>query len=216
MSALVKRELTCIARTPAFSIALGVHLSLLGGFLVLWSEGMPVLPGATVYDQLLLVQSALLSAILPWVVARCGTGERGDDIVVLGATTASAPFHVLLAQCIGRFLALTIFVSTALPFALLAAEMSGGSRLHVLSDLLASFVLCAAASVVTSWCILACRGRLSGWLFATGVTIGLWWASHLTPVVPDAWLFITIAAVCIGDLAMRADSRFRYLSEDVA
>lgn len=210
------RELTTVARTPAFAIGLGVQAALLAGFLLIWGDGMPVLPGATAYDQLLIVQSALLSVLLPWVVARCGTGDSRDDLVLLGAVTASAPSRMLLGLAAGRVVALGLVVFSAMPFWILATQMSGMTIRRAAPDIATLLSLCTAAALATTWCTLACRERLSGWLFATIFTAALWWLSRISALVPDAVLFIAVTAVWLSDVALRADARFRYLSEETA
>lgn len=216
MTPFLLRELTTVARTPAFAIALALQSALLAAFLLVWSDGMPGLPGQTVYEQLLLVQSSVTAVLLPWVVARCGTSESRDDLVLLGAATVSTPSRMLLGQAAGRTVALALVVLSTLPFHMLATQMSGVAITRVVADMATLLSLCAAVALGASSCMLACRSRLNGWLLATTFTAALWWLSRTSAIVPDAILFSAVALLLAGEVALRADERLRYLSEETA
>jgi hypothetical protein len=213
MRPFVWRELTIVVRRPAFAAAAAVHAGLLFAFLLLWGEGMPILPGTNVYEQLSFLQGALLVALLPWASARCAAAERGDALVMLAALTATRPSRVLMGQCIGRFAALSTILAAGVPALLLAQQMSAVPGMHVTLGLLPPVLLCGAVSLLTSWFMLANPSRLTGWLWATACVIGLSSLARFTGLISEPVIFAVAALLAFADLMTRADSRFRHLSE---
>jgi hypothetical protein len=207
------RELGSMGRSRAFVVSVGVHAAVLTAFLLLWGGGMPVLPGANVYEQLLVVQRALLAVLLPWIAVRCASAARGNELVVLAAATATPPSRVLLGQSAGRFAALAAVVIVGLPLAIVAQQASAIPLGHVASDLVALLGLCAAVSLMTSWSMLACRSRVAAWVWASALALVTWWVLPMAGAAA-LWLFPAATGVGAAALAVLADSRFRYLSDE--
>lgn len=205
------RELVAVGRSRALAVSIGVHGSVLTAFLLLWGGGMPVLPGANVYEQLLVLQRALLVILLPWLAVRCAAAARGNELVMLAAAAATPPSRVLLGQCVGRFAALAVVVIAGLPLALVAQQASALPLARAASDLLPLFALCAAASLITSWSILACRSRVAAWIGASSFVLLLTWIAAAGAVA--WWLLPPAIGLGAAALAVVADSRFRYLSD---
>lgn len=206
-------EIGAITRTGAFAAALAVHVLVLGTFLLVWGGGMPVLPGDTVFDQLLLVQGGLLSVLLPWTASRCGTAERGNDLVMLAAATATPPSRMALAQAAGRCAALALVVGAGLPMVVVAQQASAVPFVRIVSGLVPALGLCAVAGVAAGWAALAISGRIGEWLAATGVVVGLCWVAPPTSGAA-MWIFAALAVMGAAFLAARADDRLRFLSEE--
>lgn len=211
------RELMSVGRSGALAVSVGVHVSVLTMFLLLWGGGMPVLPGANVYEQLLVVQRALLAVLLPWTAIRCAAAARGNDLVVLAAATATPPSRVLLGQCAGRFAALAAVVMVGVPPAIVAQQASASPLARLASDALPLLGLCAAASVIASWSMLTCRSRVAAWVWASGLGLLLWRIISLAgdAAGPATWSVVAaVTGIGAAALAAVADSRFRYLSDE--
>jgi hypothetical protein len=204
------RELTAVARSAALPASIAVHVSVATAFLLLWGGGMPVLAGANVYEQLLLIQRALLAVLLPWTAIRCGAATRGDDLVMLAAVTATSPSRVLLAQWAGRFAALAAVVVVGLPPAIVAQQASALPLMRIASDVLPLLGLCAMASLVVSWSMLAFRSRVTAWVWASAVVGVISWSA----AGPMAWwTIVALTGIGAAALIFVAESRFRYLSD---
>jgi hypothetical protein len=161
-----------------------------------------------VYEQLLDVQRALLAVLLPWTAVRCAAAARGNELVILAAAAAARPSRVLLGQCAGRFAALAAIVMVGLPPAIVARQASALPLGRVASDLLPLLGLCAAASVASTWSMLACRSRVAAWVWSSVLVLVLAWAA-------GPWLASAASVVGAGALGLLADTRFRYLSDEV-
>jgi hypothetical protein len=208
------RELGAVGRSRALAVSVAVHVSVLSAFLLLWGGGMPVLPGANVYEQLLLVQRALLAVLLPWTAVRCAAAARGNQLVMLAAATATPPSRVLLGQCAGRCAALAAVVIVGLPPAIVAQQASALPIARIASDALPLLGLCAAASLVASWSMIACRSRVAAWVGASGFVVLITVAA--SGAGPAAWwMCAALLGVGVAVLAAAADSRFQYLSDEV-
>jgi hypothetical protein len=207
------RELGAVARSRILCVAVAVHVSVLAAFLLLWGGGMPVLTGSNVYEQLLVVQRALLAILLPWTAIRCAAAARGDDLVLLAAATATPPSRVLLGQCAGRFAALSAVVTAGLPAAIVAQQASAVPLARMTADVLPLLGVCAVTSLIASASMLACRSRVAAWMWASGLVLAVGW---LLPLAGNAvpWLAPAVIGGGGAALAMLADSRYRYLSDE--
>ncbi len=214
MAALFLREVTAGTRTRAFAAALGVHAALLAAFVVLWSGGVPLLPGSNLYEQQRLVDAVLLLSLLPWVVARCGADERGDRLVAISAFTATRPSRILLARFLARTSAALAVGLAGLPLMIAAQQISAvplGSVARDLLPLTGLAMLASAASLV--WSLLS-SGVILAWAFATASTVlvAIWTGrSCRRPVA--AIVLAAFAVAAIASCMARADTSIRYLSE---
>jgi len=214
MRAVVARELAVIARRPALTIALCAYVGLLVGFLLTWSQGVPLLPGATLYDQQRLVDWMLITVMLPWVAVRCTAPDGRDRLASTSALTALRPSSIVLGKIAGLTGVLALFVCAGLPAVFLAQQMSAVPAIDAARDTAALFGAAAliAASTV-SW-TLAVDGRLAAWIGATfSVGLVLWalwqWAGPSTAGIGAALLAAALTLWTAG----ASDRSLRYCHE---
>jgi hypothetical protein len=218
MRPIFTREIMVMSRRAPFGVATCTYVGLLVGFVVVWRDGVPVLPGTSVSEQLALVQGVLLIFFLPWIAVRCMAAERGDDFVRLSARSAVQPGRLLLAKMAAAFTALAFVVLSGLPIALLAKQMSAVPISAVMRNEAALLTFSAATCVLSVCWHQACRNRLAGWMAATG-SMGV-----IFLIARQAWpdalgaaaAFASVAIVGAVSCARRAESSLRYLSEEVA
>ena len=211
---LVLREITFGTRTRAFAAALGAHAGLLTAFVMLWSGGVPLLPGGNLYEQQRLVDAAILVVILPWVASRCGADERGDRLVMISALAATRPSRILLARFAARTCASFVVGLAGLPLMVAAQQMSAVPFGRVAFDLLPLVALALLASAASLWWSLQSRGVILAWAGATVstvlVTVG---AARSVPGSAAPLVVAVLAAVAVASCVARADTTLRYLSE---
>lgn len=217
MGALIVREVDVMARRPAFAAAIAVHVGVLALFVLGWGDGVGVslLPGFSFYEQLRLVQAALLALLLPWTAARCMAQERGDDLVLLSALTAIRPSRLLAARAGAVLAGLILVVASGIPIALIAQRMSASGTPRLIRD---EGVMISIAMMAWA-CVLWARHRsphaLRGWLGAALSTVAAVAAARMA--IPSAVLAAGALAVTGGGavllLVARADVALRYLSE---
>ncbi len=220
MRGLLSRELDAIAGTGAFVVALAGHATLLSAFVFAWGDGsgLPIFPDRTFYQQLRLVQAAALCVLLPWTAARCAAAERGNELVMLAALTALKPSRVIAARALALIVGLGLVTLGGAPVALIGLRMSAGDASRFVRDEAALLALAAiTCGIVIAWRHLI-RDRVLGWVAATVSTIGA--AVIVRVLFPSvavaATLLATAGTALIIVLLLRADTSFRYLSEDVA
>ena len=212
--AVFVRDMTIALRTRAFAAALGVHAALLAAFIVLWDGGVPMLPGANLYEQQRLVQSIVLICLLPWAATRCAPSERGDAMVQLSAIAADRPSRIVTAQVVARVVLLAAIVLGGFPLMLVALDLAAQPFSRALADLVPGVGLVAVASSSSVWWTLAHPDRLTAWLGATLSTIAavavggmLFPAGTVTAVL----VLVSVAGAAVA--ASRANVSLRYLSE---
>ena len=214
IGALLLREITVGTRTRAFAAALAVHAGLLAAFVMLWSGGVPLLPGGNLYEQQRLVDAAILLGILPWVASRCGADERGDRLVMISALAATRPSRILLARFVARTCACIVVGLAGLPLMVAAQQMSAVPFGRVAFDLLPLVALALLASAASLWWSLQSRGVIVAWVCATAstalVAVG---AARSVPGEGAPLVVAVLAAVAVASCAARADTTLRYLSE---
>ncbi len=214
MPALFLREVTVGTRTRAFAAALGVHAALLAAFVVLWSGGVPLLPGSNLYEQQRLVDAVILLALLPWVAARCGAEERGDGLVVMSALTATRPSRILLARFFARTCAALAVGLAGIPLMIAAQQMSAVPLGRIAIDLLPLAALAMLASAASLWGNLLSPGVILAWTFATASTaLVTVWTGRAVPAPVLPLVLAMLAAVATASCMARADTTLRYLSE---
>ena len=208
------RDTTIGMRTRAFAAALAVHAALLAAFILLWDGGVPMLPGANVYEQQRLVQGILLACLLPWAAVRCAPSDRGDEMVLLSAFAAERPSRIVTAQFAARLVLLTTVVLGGLPLMLIAHDLAAESLVRVAADLAPSLGLAVVASASSLWWTLIHPDRLVSWLGATASTIAtVALVGVLFPPGMKAAGLLATGAAGVAIVAGRANLSFRYLSE---
>jgi hypothetical protein len=214
IGALLLREFTVGTRTKAFAAALAVHAGLLAAFVMLWSGGVPLLPGGNLYEQQRLVDAAILLVILPWVASRCGADERGDRLVMMSALAAVRPSRILLARFIARTCACVAVGLAGLPLMVAAQQMSAVPFGRVAFDLLPLVALALLASAASLWWSLQSRGVILAWACATASTVLITAAAARSLPRGVAPLAVAVlAGVAVASCVARADTTLRYLSE---
>ena len=214
IAAMLARDVTIGMRTAAFAAALATHAALLAAFIVLWGGGVPTLPGANLYEQQRLVQTALLACLLPWAAARCGPGHRGDDMVLLSALAAARPSRIVRAQFAALFALLAAVGVSGLPLMLLAAQMAAVPLQTVLVDLLPVLGIAALAAAAAVVWTSGQADSLAAWLGATASSVLI--VAALAIVVPRGTGTLGLFAIGLtgtAACASRADVSRRYLSE---
>jgi hypothetical protein len=219
MRALLMREALVVARRPAVVSIVVIYSGLLALFLSAWGgQRVPMLPGATVYAQLQLLQSALLIVVMPWAAARTVATERADDLVRLSAILALPPSRVIIARLLAAAIAPALVVAGALPVALVAQQMSAVPASRALADQMTLLTFALPAAVVTVWWMQISSDRLLGWLGATASAMLLVTVSRF--VFPGEVTAAVVSAACAiaggAILASRADLWWRHLRGESA
>ncbi|HEX3646306.1 MAG TPA: hypothetical protein VHT95_11915 [Vicinamibacterales bacterium] len=219
MRAMLIREALVVARRPAVVSIVVVYSGLLALFLSAWGgQRVPMLPGATVYAQLQLLQCALLIVVMPWAAARTVATERADDLVRLSAILAIPPSRVIIARLLAAAIAPALVVAGALPVALIAQQMSAVPVSRALADQITLLTFALPAAVVAVWWMQISSDRLLGWLGATASTMLLVTVARF--VFPGALTAAVVAAACAmaggAMLASRADLWWRHLRGESA
>jgi hypothetical protein len=214
MRALLIREALVVARRPALVGIVIIYSGLLALFLAAWGgHRVPMLPGATIYAQLYLLQSVLLIAVMPWAAARVVATERADDLVRLSAILALPPSYLVIARLVAAAIAPALVVAGALPVALIAQQMSAVPAAGAFADQFTLLTFALPAAVVTVWWMQISNDRLLGWLGATASAILL--VATLRSVFPVAATAAIVAGACAiaggAVLASRADVWWRHL-----
>lgn len=171
MTALLWRELTIATRTTAFAAAVGLHSLILVLFIVLWGDGVPLLPGDGLYGQLRLVQYALLTCLLPWTAARCGSGSRGEDVALLSTIAATRSSSIVAAQGVALMMLLLVVVAAGIPLMVIGQQMAAVSSDRVAADTLGGVGLAALVAFVTLAWMQTSDDRVVAWLGASATTI---------------------------------------------
>jgi hypothetical protein len=219
MRALLVREVLVVARKPAVISMVVLYSGLLALLLSAFDgHRVPMLPGATIYAQLYLLQCALLLAVMPWAAARGMATERADDLVRLSATLALPPSRLVFARLLAASIGPALVVAGALPVALIAQQMSAVSALRALADQFTLLTFALPTAVVTVWWMQISRDRLLGWLGASASAILLVAAVHaLFPVAATAVIVSGACAMAAGAvLVSRADVWWRHLEGEIA
>lgn len=205
MAALLNRELLAATRTRGVWAAASIHVAALSTFLFVWGDGVPALSG-TALDQFTAVQQTLLALLLPWVACR-SLGATRNDLAHFAAAMAAHPRHLLATKWAAVCLVTLAVAAAGLPHAVVAHRVAGESALTVAAYLGSLASVCIlVASVVVAW-MLTATGRLSQWVGATAMVVGV------LMVVPDGRGALVAVAAGLGMLAvLAADRRLRYMA----
>jgi hypothetical protein len=166
---LVWREVLVFARSRALWAAVAAELSVLGAFVIVWSDGVPGISG-TVADQFQVVHTAALGVLMPWVSARCGVVDR-VSFTSLGLIAAEAPSHIVLARVAGAAVASAVLTTAALPVTIIAMQIAEAPMRWLMGGLGFHAALAVCSASVTTACMLAIADRLTAWITATLVTL---------------------------------------------
>ena len=207
-------DITIGMRTRAFAVALGAHAALLGAFVVLWSGGVPLLPGTNLYEQLRLIDGLFLLAVLPWVASRCGGDERGNQLVMLSALAATPPSCILLARFAGRAIVGLVVALAGLPLMVVAQQISAVPAPRVLFDTVPLVALAVLASAASLFWSVQSRSVILAWTAATASTVFVVFiTTSALPGNAALGALVVLAALAAGSSAARANTSLRYLSE---
>jgi hypothetical protein len=214
--ALLSRDVTIGMRTRAFAAVLCVHAALLAAFVVLWDGGVPMLPGANVYQQQRLVQLIVLLCLLPWAAVRCAPFARGDEMVLLSAIVADRPSRIVSAQFGARLALLAVVVLSGLPLMLLSGAVAAQPVGRAVTDVLPALGVAAIAASSSVWWTLGQADRLTAWLGAAASTATAVAAvAMLLPTGAMAGALTLISVAGVAASASRANWSLRYLSERI-
>jgi hypothetical protein len=208
MRAVMWRELSSILREPRFLAVMAARLAVLGAFVLVWGDGIPVLRGYTVLEQMMMIDVALLSAALPWIAVRCSPDSCPNDLVVVSVAASSPPWQVLAARIAGGGAALLACVLSALPLVVLAQQISAAPVSATIGALAPSLATPILAATTASLAMLLVRDRLLVWLVATALTV----LGAGANVLPQSGLRLLVTAVvALGLLVLLAERRLKYL-----
>ena len=215
MRALYFRELLVMTRQSAFTVAGCAFVLALAAFAATWPAGVPVHAGSTLLPQLLTAEQLVIAVIAPWVVCRCGTRERGNDLVHLSLFSAVRPSRILLARFAAGATALFLLSVGAAPVVVYAQQVAAAEMDTVIPALVATIGVIGAAVAWALVCEQSLETPVASWLAATTATLVLFTAAVLDR---DAIVLGTIGfLLSIGVLlaiARRADVKSRYLIEE--
>jgi len=211
MAPLVWRELMAATRTPATWMVVGVQITLLALYLIVWGDGVPLVDARPVLDQFVTTQWVFLGLALPWAAARCGVTRHRDDVARLAAFGAIRPATVVTGVLLALTTMLLAITLGGLPFAILAQQISAAPVSQLAAAELSLFALSVFVSATTAACMLMLVNRLFAWVVASAVTLGV---LALLPPGLIGGLTLLVLGVSTGALLVRgADGRFWYLSE---
>jgi hypothetical protein len=201
---LLWRELTLMTRIRALWIVMAIQLTLLSGVLVVWGDGVPVLSGS-VYAQFVTIHFTMLLAIVPWLAARCSTGEAADMADV--AAVAAVPLRaVVMARWLALATVLVLAVVSSLPMHVVAWRVAGLDASAAVSPLMVTVALCVFVPAFVTTVIVLGAKRFSAWaataaLTPAGVTIA---ASAAMP------LLVALAVLLVTAAIVQAERRLRH------
>jgi hypothetical protein len=215
MIAVFSRELVVVTRRVAFTVACCVLVFALAVIALAWPAGIPLYAGASLFPQLAVIQQLTLAVIAPWVVCRCGTRERGDDLVHLSLFSAVSPSRILFARFGASTVALLVVALTALPILLYAQQVTAMDSYTVLGVVARTIAILPIAAAWTLVCEQTLGNVVVSWLCATAATVltaTLALAGGIA--VPAMCVVVSMAGLCA--VAIRADTVSRYLAEEAA
>lgn len=220
MRALIVREAEQIAASGGLGTALSIHVAWLAAFVAVWgaATGTPLMPGLSIYEQLLRVQSMLLIVWLPWAAARLLPTERGDALVRTAARLGLQPSRLLTARIVALSVALACVGVAGLPLAIVAQRMSDVPLTRALVDQsLVTAGALAAATLATAWQLFV-ASRVGVWLATTASSLLLAWvvAQVVVPVWVIGSILMGVGLIGAALVAARGDVSLRYLSERTA
>ncbi len=200
--------------------AAGLHVAVLAVFVAAWGDGVgvPVWSSWSFYTQLRVVELSLLAVLLPWTAARAMPPGDTTSRVRLSGLTGAPPSRLLLARAAGSLSVTAMVGLAAVPVAILAQRMSGGSLLRVAVHDGALLGLGATAVVMHLWVERSVGDPVKAWMLTTVVFGARGWAAlRITsdPTLAAAVLFLGSAA-SLGWLMHRSDREDLYLPEPAA
>jgi hypothetical protein len=204
-----------MARRQAIMWAMVSHACVLAAFVLAWPDGLLLAERSQFYDQVRLLQLAVLAIGLPWAAARCMATERGDQLVLLCASLSLPPSSVVMARTLAVSVALVLVSLAGLPITLVAGQMSGVSASRVVGDLAALVGLAHLTAAITlAWMLITSR-RLLAWQRATASIVLVVIALRI--VAPDQLRFGAATAlagiVASWWLVQWSTHALRYISE---
>ena len=201
---LLWRELTLITRMRALWIAMALQLLVLLSVLVVWGDGVPVLAGS-IYAQFVTIHFTMLLALVPWLAARCSTGNA-EDMAEVAAVAAVPLRDVVIARCMALAMVLILAVASSLPMHVVAWRIADLDASAVLPPLTVTLALCVfVPSFVTTIIVLGAT-RFSAWALAAALTpVGVIVAASAAMPVLAA-----MAAVLVAGATVQAERRLRH------
>ena len=174
---LLARELTLSSRRSGLWIAAAVHAVLAFTFLQAW-EGVrtvPGLPGASLSEQLGLLQQALAVVAAPWIAARIAAPERRADLPRLAHLFGVSETALAQARFGVTAIWILLFCAAALPIAVIAHEMAVAPA-SLLGGQLRLLLVALAAGGLGVAIARRLDGDIRRWLIATALAGTAWLA----------------------------------------
>jgi len=211
----VTRELTVVARRHVIIPASIFHVVMLTAFTLTWGLKLPILTGRSIYDILRLFQWALLTALLPWVAARCQAPDRGDAMVLLSTLAARRPSSIVVAKSLSLAGVLALIPAAGLPAAIVAQKMSAVPISAVVSDVAICCALAWLASAVSVAWSMAGTDAIVAWIAAAAtiaIACGAIYRWSSAPFVQASAIAVVAVAVTTA-VATWSDRAFQYCDE---
>ena len=204
---LSRLELLVMLRTGAFWCAAVVNVLVAVAFVLLWGEGVPGLEGS-VFEQAIVVETAVLGLLLPWAAARCSGHDELRSLVFLARAAALRPAVLMIAKMVALGAGLAMLVVLVVPVMLVAQRIAAVS-LPQPALLVQALSICGFVAVTTAAGMLTGADRIARWLTVTCVTALV---IQVLPAGVLSWLALAaIAAVGAAVVASRADATLRFL-----
>jgi hypothetical protein len=207
LTTLLRAEMAFISRSQAFRAGIFVYLVALTTWAFGWGD-------TTTASRARIVETVLLTLVMPWVGLRCASPERGNDLIVLSTFRGVRASRILVARGVAVALALATVVLSGVPIMILATRISAAPPADLLRDLAAQCALAIAATAAVLVARYTWPGRVQGWLAAAMLT-----AAVTTVLQSAASAGAAVSAAAIGGglvmwtLANRADASLRYMPE---
>ena len=173
VGAVCWRDLLIISRRRSMAAAIAVHVVLLASFLLAWSGVplVPLIPGASFYEQTRMVESALVSLILPWSVCRFASAEPRELWAMRSFATGVSSSRVFDAHAAALAIFAAILAASGLPLMLLAQQASSVTVWNVLADYAALWLFALAVTTLTLSIALSVRGAVAAWILSSAAAI---------------------------------------------
>lgn len=170
MRHIIARDLLVGVRSPGFWTALVLHVLLVGAFVAVWGEGLPIHGARGIGAQATLLNTGILCVLLPWAALRISPPEARLHVAATALTMATSPTLVVVSRVVTQAIALTAIAVGQLPVLLVVQEVAPRPAMEVVGSVLEFSVLAGVSAVVASAASMLTPHRLPAWVCATVVT----------------------------------------------
>lgn len=227
MRALLRRELTLVARDPALRHVLCAYLAALVlaalplYLRILDSDAISsVAKGELLLSRLTAVQWVLASVLAPWVMLRLAQPEQGGALVRWIALSRHRPWKAVLARWTAGSVYLFELLAVTLPVFLLACAVSAARPSQVLEASCELFLFLAFLGLaVLPWGLAARPGGaayLAAYLTLLALVAGRWLLIEPAGRPAATGAVLVAASVLALSLLSRNAGRLLYLDDETS